>query len=153
MGIKVTIHPRKGSNVMIKQIAHICLQTRNLQKTLTFYKNALNLKVHFRFIREGKVFGYYLGSGKSTYIEIFENKKLESTGVNGALKHLCFEVASIKAVEKNLIRKKIKHTDPKLGADNSWQLWVEDPNGIPMEFHQYTKKSSQKTKKDCVVSW
>jgi hypothetical protein len=43
--------------------------------------------------------------------------------------------------------------DKKLGADQSWQAWLEDPNGIRIELHQYTPDSSQLTRRTCVVDW
>ncbi|OGV68596.1 MAG: hypothetical protein A3K19_11515 [Lentisphaerae bacterium RIFOXYB12_FULL_65_16] len=44
-------------------------------------------------------------------------------------------------------------TDKKLGADQSWQFWVTDPGGVRIEFHQHTENSSQRTGKDCIVTW
>lgn len=42
-------------------------------------------------------------------------------------------------------------TDKKMGWDNSWQAWITDPNGIKIELHQYTDKSSQIVGSDCVI--
>lgn len=138
---------------MIKQIAHLCLQAKNLEKTVEFYKKAFGFKVKFKFVNKKKVFGYYLGCGKNTFIEIFENKKLKCTSEEGPMRHLCLETPSIKGLDARLNKLKIKHTKPVLGADYSWQLWVEDPNGVRIEFHQYTGRSLQMTGGDCVVSW
>jgi lactoylglutathione lyase/glyoxylase I family protein len=137
---------------MIRQIAHLCIKTNILKKTLAFYQNGLGFKVQFKFIRKGKVFGYYLSCGKRTFIEIFRDKAAKK-GLEGLIKHFCFEVSSLRDIQKRLDRKRIRHTDPKRGADNSWQLWIKDPNGINMEFHQYTQRSSQLTKRDCIVTW
>jgi hypothetical protein len=43
--------------------------------------------------------------------------------------------------------------EPKMGADHCWQLWRKDPNGIDIEFQEYTKESLQKTGGDCIVDW
>jgi glyoxylase I family protein len=137
---------------MIKQIAHVCIKTKNLKKTLAFYQHGLGFKIQFRFIRNRRIFGYYLSCGKRTFMEIFEDKTLNEGPQTGLISHLCFEVSSIREIEKRLKQKKIKHAESKLGADNSWQLWVEDPNRVKMEFHQYTKKSCQLTKGDCIIA-
>jgi len=42
-------------------------------------------------------------------------------------------------------------TDKIMGADNSWQFWATDPDGVKIEFHEYTENSCQSTKKDCVL--
>ena len=42
-------------------------------------------------------------------------------------------------------------TDKEMGAANSWQAWITDPNGVKIELHQYTKKSCQILGNDCVV--
>lgn len=138
---------------MITQAAHICIQTSDLKKTFDFYTKKLGLKLHFKFLKGAKVFGYYLDCGKMNFIEIFENKNAGKHDENGLIKHICLEVKDIKALEKSLDKKKVEHTEPVLGCDGSWQMWIKDPNGIPIEFHQYTRKSTQVTKKNCSVSW
>jgi lactoylglutathione lyase/glyoxylase I family protein len=35
--------------------------------------------------------------------------------------------------------------EPILGADGSWQFWTADPDGNPIEFHQFTPESRQIT--------
>jgi glyoxylase I family protein len=137
---------------MITQIAHVCLQTPKLKETVAFYKSVLGLKVLFRFLRKGRVFGYYLACGKKTFIEVFENKRLKA-GEGASISHLCLEVADIKAAAKRLDKKKVPHSEPQFGCDNSWQLWIKDPNEIQIEFHEYTKKSSQAIGKDCIATW
>ena len=41
----------------------------------------------------------------------------------------------------------------QLVDDQSWQIWIEDPNGIRIEFHEYTEKSMQLIGGTCAVSW
>lgn len=136
---------------MIIQTAHICIQTNNLRKTLDFYTEKLGLKLHFKFVKGRKTIGYYLDCGKKNFIEIFENEKAGTYDERSLIRHICFEVRSIKTLEASLTEKKVKHTEPKLGCDKSWQMWVKDPNGIPIEFHQYTRSSTQITGKNCII--
>jgi hypothetical protein len=42
-------------------------------------------------------------------------------------------------------------TEKKLGSDQSWQIWTTDPNGVRIEFHQYTADSSQRTHNNCIL--
>ena len=43
--------------------------------------------------------------------------------------------------------------DKKQGGDQSWQAWMKDPDGLPIEVMQYTPESSQFTGKPCIVTW
>jgi hypothetical protein len=38
-----------------------------------------------------------------------------------------------------------------MGHDQSWQAWLADPNGITIELHEYTDKSSQVLGSDCFL--
>jgi hypothetical protein len=39
-----------------------------------------------------------------------------------------------------------------MGADNSLQFWIQDPNGLDIEFQQYPEHSSQFTGKNVEVN-
>jgi lactoylglutathione lyase/glyoxylase I family protein len=136
---------------MIKALAHVCLYSRDLDKTEAFYRDALNLPVQFRFIRNGALHGFYLRAAESQFIEVFHRADA-SSGV-AQIGHLCLEVDDIQALRKHFDEIDLKHTEPKLGADNSWQMWITDPDGTSIELHQYTAKSTQFTGEDCIVTW
>ena len=135
---------------MIKAIAHICISTKDLNKTEQFYCSCLGLSKKFNFIREGKVIGYYLQINESNFIEVF-NTDTNSSEEEPQIKHFCLEVEDLdKAIEK--IREcGVSITDKKMGADNSWQAWLADPNGVKIELHQYTDRSCQVVGSDCVI--
>ena len=135
---------------MIKAMAHICISTKDLDKTEKFYCSCLGLSKKFNFIRDGKVFGYYLQINKNNFIEFFQADALSSEDKPKVM-HFCLEVDDIdKAIEK--IRScGVSISDKKTGSDNSWQAWLTDPNGVSIELHQYTNKSSQLTGNDCIL--
>ena len=135
---------------MIKALAHICISTTSLDETEKFYCSCLGLSKKFNFIRDNKVFGYYLQINESNFIEVFLDDA-DSSEKESQVKHFCLEVDDIdKAIEK--IRNcGIDVTDKEIGLDNSWQVWITDPNGVKIELHQYTEKSSQIVGSDCVI--
>lgn len=135
---------------LITQIAHICIGAIDLKQSEHFYCTALGLKKKFRFIRDGKEFGFYLDLGNETFIEIFEQTALESSERH-PIKHLCLQVADVDAVIGVLRSYGYPVSDKKLGTDRSWQCWVSDPHGVRIEMHQYTPESSQLTGRDCVI--
>lgn len=137
---------------MITRLAHACIFSQNLDRTLEFYTGVLGLKTKFKFLRSGEVIGFYLEVSPVQFVEVFHRKE-EANCKLPQIGHLCFEVANIHQARAKLLRHGCKATEPKLGADQSWQIWSGDPDGIPLEFHQYTEKSSQSTGQDCEVDW
>ena len=135
---------------LVKQFAHICLGATDLKKSEHFYCTTLGLKKKFRFIRDGKEFGFYLDLGNQNYIEIFEQTALAVSEPH-PIKHFCLEVDDIQPVIVALRANGYEVSDRELGCDQSWQCWVTDPHGVRIEMHQYTAKSSQTAGQDCVI--
>jgi hypothetical protein len=62
-------------------------------------------------------------------------------------------VSDIEQIISTLRRHGYDVGDKKLGADASWQAWTRDPNGIRIEFHEYTPESMQLRGGISKVSW
>ena len=137
---------------MIKAIAHICISTKDLDETERFYCSCLGLSKKFDFIRDGKVFGYYLQINDNNFIEVFQTDA-NSSEEEPQVKHFCLEVDDIDKTIEKINNCGVSITDKKIGCDNSWQAWLTDPNGIKIELHQYTDKSCQIVGSDCVVDF
>lgn len=126
---------------MITGLAHVCLNVKDLNRSIPFYIK-LGFKPKFQFTRNGSLYGIYLQIGDNSFIEIFENKQLE-TPVNTGLVHFCLETKNIDALIEMLKKEKIEFTPKKKGCDNTWQIWLKDPDGNSFEVHQYTVESLQ----------
>jgi catechol 2,3-dioxygenase-like lactoylglutathione lyase family enzyme len=135
---------------MIKQLAHTCIISSDLAATEAFYCGALGLGKTFEFIKDGALYGFYLNLGNGTFLEVFAEPAEDRPS---RIRHLCFEVEDIDRAVAELDAKQVVHTEKKLGADQTWQIWIKDPDGIDIEFHQYTEKSSQLTGAACLVDW
>lgn len=137
---------------MILQLAHVCLLAADLEKCEQFYCEILGLKKKFNFIRGGKKIGFYLEIADRQFVEVFAAAdKVPEKG--NLITHFCLEVADINELVATLKRHDVAVTEPKLGADHSWQAWCKDPDGVDIEFHHYTEKSCQRTGADCLVNW
>ena len=134
---------------MITRLAHICIHTDNLSETERFYCEALGLEKGFTFEKDGDLFGFYIKSGEKTFIEVFKG---EPKGV-GNIDHLAIETDDIDQVISKLRKHGFQVTDKKLGGDKTWQSWTKDPNGVRIEFHQYTNESMQFKGGVCKVDW
>lgn len=136
---------------LINRVAHICLGVPSLDEAEKFFCGILGLKKHFQFLKNEKVFGFYLDAGNKTYIEIFQGETLPSE--KPSIRHLCLETDSIDGVIAKFKAEGYPIGEKKMGADQSYQVWVKGPNGIDIEFHEYTSASCQHTGADCRVNW
>jgi lactoylglutathione lyase/glyoxylase I family protein len=137
---------------MIKTLAHVCLFSKDLKRSLDFYCGALGLRRHFDFVKDGELFGFYLEIDASHFIEIFK-AGTPGPGEDRRIHHLCFEVDDLDVLQDTLVKRGVAVTPKKKGCDQTWQFWCQDPDGTDVEFQQYTSQSSQLTRTPCVVDW
>lgn len=136
---------------MFKGIAHVCLNVRDLKRSIAYYEK-LGFKIRFDFTRKGRDFGVYMEVAPGQFVEMFEEPNL-GTIVNNGLVHFCLEAEDIDAVMSQLTQAGVAFTPKKLGCDNTWQIWLEDPDGNKFEVHQYTKDSTQFTGGTIEADW
>jgi catechol 2,3-dioxygenase-like lactoylglutathione lyase family enzyme len=136
----------------IKSVAHVCIKTSDLDATAAFYCGALGMKRMFDFTRKGRIIGFYMKAANETFIEVFLADEVEKIDKQ-VLSHFCLEVDSIQAVRKSLVERGHSPKEINMGADNSYQFWMKDPNGMDIEFHEYTDRSSQFTGQVVEVDW
>jgi catechol 2,3-dioxygenase-like lactoylglutathione lyase family enzyme len=127
---------------MIQRIAHVCILAKDLEETERFYCGVLGLEKGFEFHKLGKPTGFYLNAGGTTFIEVFAGNP---EGTVAGLRHFCLETDDLDALQQRLEAHGIKSTAKHLGCDHSWQIWCKDPNGVDIEFHEYTDRSLQLT--------
>lgn len=136
----------------IKALAHVCIKTTDLAATSDFYCGALGMKKQFNFLRGGKVIGFYIKAGNASFIEVFHADEVEKIGKE-VLNHFCLETDDMEGLRQSLVARGYQPGEIKMGADSSYQFWMQDPNGMAMEFHQYTDASTQFSGKDVEVNW
>jgi len=138
---------------MIRQLAHVCIHTHDLDAMLAFYTEGLGLPVQFRLRNDQRdTVGVYLGCGQTTFLEIFDQdrvlamfggSKVDLTAAPTRLQHFCFEVTGIEAMKARLDASGIPYLDVGMGLDHALQLWVGDPDGNAVELMEYTATSKQ----------
>jgi glyoxylase I family protein len=137
---------------MIKQLAHINIGSLDLADSEHFYCHVLGLEKTFEFIKDGELYGFYVGAGNRTFVEVFIEER-EIGEKPSMIQHLCLEVEDLEAAINEIRVKGWEISDKKFGCDNSWQAWITDPSGVQIELMQYTKDSSQFTGVPCQVDW
>ena len=139
-------------SIGVRQLAHVCVLTDDVDAALAFYTGPMGLKKAFDFTRGGKFYGFYLDAGARTYIEVFHNDEAPFSKT-GQVNHLCLEVADLKIAVSRLRAAGIEVTEPKFGVDDTWQAWLKDPSGTPIELFEYTHKSAQFVGGDRAADW
>jgi catechol 2,3-dioxygenase-like lactoylglutathione lyase family enzyme len=134
---------------MITQLAHLCIHAADLDETARFYVEAMGLEKGFEFIKDNQLFGYYIKLGNNTFIEVFKGEP----GGPGNIDHLAIETDDIDAVIARIKAHGYAIGEKTLGADHSWQVWTSDPDGVRIEFHEYTPRSMQLNGGSCPVDW
>ena len=137
---------------MIKGIAHVCVGCKDLAEVERFYCKALGFTKQFEFTKKGKVIGFYLQVSPGVYLEFFQADSVPVAG--SPIRHLCLETDDIDGVIARLSACGYKVGEKKVGADHTPQVWAGDaPDGVAIEFHQYTAESCRRTGKACEVNW
>ncbi|MCL5673670.1 MAG: VOC family protein [Deltaproteobacteria bacterium] len=130
------------------KLIHAAVKTKDLDQSLTFYTNILNLKIkEKRYIEVHKVTLVFLKDDESNFeLElIYEEKEsldFISTNENGkecSFAHFAFMTDNI---DKDFITMKEKGAvftrDPFYSLDKTMKLaFLEDPNNITIELIQY----------------
>jgi lactoylglutathione lyase/glyoxylase I family protein len=136
---------------MFTRLAHVCLNTRDLARSVAYYEK-LGFRTLFRFTRRGEPFGVYMKLAEGNFIEIFEDPAMGPV-VNNGLAHFCLETDDMDALIARLTERGVSFTPKKLGPDNAWQMWLEDPDGNRFEVHQYTPASRQLSGDSVEADW
>lgn len=136
----------------VRRLAHLCIFSSDLARTERFYCDLLGLEIGFRFLRNWDPFGFYLKIAEGQFLEVFHRAEV-SVFDRAPIGHFCLEVESVAGLHRHLLAHGIDVTEPKLGADHSWQCWCKDPDGTSIEFHEYTPESCQLTGRPCAVNW
>jgi lactoylglutathione lyase/glyoxylase I family protein len=140
------------AQIEVKQLAHVCIFANDLAETRDFYRDVLGMEIVFNFTRKNAWYGFYLGAGGRSNLEVFLKPEAEYSNRN-RINHLCLEVASIDDAVTHIRGRGVDVTDKALGCDETWQAWLADPNGVRIELFEYTALSAQFSGGDRVANW
>ena len=104
---------------MVVRLAHVCIETTDLERTEAFYR-VLGLERRFEFRNlQGELVGFYLAFGNRTFIEVIKTGKSKPEGV---IQHFAIEVADIDEAFSSLKENGIEVTEKELAKDPTSQL-------------------------------
>lgn len=137
---------------MITGIAHVCIGCTDLAAVERFYCKCLGFTKRFDFIKGEKVIGFYLQVASNMFLEFFQADSVPAGG--SPIRHICLETDDIDGVIARLQAHGYQVGEKKMGCDHSLQVWAGNaPDGVEIEFHQYSPESCQLTGQPCQVNW
>lgn len=88
----------------------------------------------------------YLKIANGQCLELFYADSKDSWSLPTAgYQHLSFETDDIHFLKEHLLKNHVElDTDIYMGPDNTYTMWVSDPDGNKIEFMEYTPSSLQK---------
>jgi catechol 2,3-dioxygenase-like lactoylglutathione lyase family enzyme len=132
------------------KLAHVCIETQDLDKTEVFYRG-LGLRRQFDFKnKDGLLVGFYLAFENESFIEVILNRMPQSDGV---IKHFAIETDDIDQARADAIDAGIDVGEKEFSGDRLWMFTCRDPNGIFIEVMQYTQDSMQRVGGVCEVDY
>jgi len=125
---------------LIKQLSHVSLTSRNLNKVILFYVKTLGFTIIHRFVNQKKeLYGLFLSSHRRTMLEFFlTNKKVKKSL---KFRHICFEVSNIYKLANSLKKKGYNIKISRGKTDKTLNFNIKDLEHNEVEFHQYDKSS------------
>lgn len=132
---------------MIRALSHVAIQVTDLERAAAFYRDVVGLREHFRLHRDdGGLMLIYLKVAPGQFIELFGGSTAaHKPRTEAGPVHLCLEVDDIQKAYRQITARGARslHGEPAYEADHAWQFWIADPDGNPIEFHQFTENSLQ----------
>jgi catechol 2,3-dioxygenase-like lactoylglutathione lyase family enzyme len=129
---------------LVRRLAHVCLGTTDLERLIEFYGSLLEAEVIHEFRNHaGERYGALLALAPGTFLELFNEQKPETRSGQGLFRHLCFEVEDIEAMAVHARTLGINPEVKRGRTDRTLQFTIPDPDGTPLEFHQYDKECVQ----------
>lgn len=123
--------------VGLVRLSHLCLSSADLDASERFYVDLIGGKVVFEFRNDaGDRYGLFISLGKGTFLEIFKDNNEIVSSVASGFRHFCLQVQDIHYAAS---RFKDAGYFPHVSigrVDRVPQFWIEDPNGIKVEFHE-----------------
>ncbi len=135
---------------MLVRLAHVCIETPDLEATEAFY-TGLGARRRFEFRNlQHELIGMYLHFGGDSYIELV---KISGVRPEGCIAHFALQVEDVEEIRNTLVGMGVEATAKELGGDNTWMITCRDPNGVYIEFHQYTPESMQHRGGTCTIDY
>ena len=127
----------KSSDQFITGIDHVAIVVKDMDKSIKFYTEVLNLAVLYDGRKDGGVKKSFLGKKDKSFVAMTEDvsKDLNSEQVE-SVSHIAFRVENVEEAKKNLEEKGVTFIEEKVGEDGKTKAYhFLDPDGFELEIY------------------
>ncbi|MDN5204438.1 VOC family protein [Fulvivirgaceae bacterium BMA10] len=117
--------------IKIKELNHVALHVKDVEKSVAFYKDILELRPLPRPAFDFD--GAWFQLGDEQELHLIEGRSQEVVS-NYKGNHFALRVEDINAVEDLFLKKGLKYLPKKTRPDGAWQIFLQDPDGHFIEF-------------------
>jgi lactoylglutathione lyase len=132
----------------VSSLGHVALKVKDIERTLDFYVNKLGFAEIIRLYKpDGSLWIVYLRVTDDQYLELFPGAVGDRAPGWDAIgpNHFCLCVDDLDSVLAQIKTAGIPLLiEKKLGIDNNYQAWIEDPDGNRIELMQMTPNAKQR---------
>jgi catechol 2,3-dioxygenase-like lactoylglutathione lyase family enzyme len=127
-----------GSDTMIEGIDHVAIVVSNMDKSIEFYREVLELELHHDGRADGGNKKSFLGTRSRTLIAMLEdqNRGKEASGLVQAVAHVAFRVDDVERAREVLKERGVEFIEEKSddgGRKKSYHFL--DPDGLELEIY------------------
>ena len=115
----------------IMRIVHITINTADLEKSLAFYQDIMEMKIQRDMRQLGRPIVFLTDSADGTCVELIENPEQP---YNGAGLSIGFHVDDVESAHKLMMEKGLKPTPMTSPNPGTKFFFVNDPNGVRIQF-------------------
>lgn len=136
-----------SQKVGIQKFGHVAMRVHDMDKVLSFYRDALGLEHVFGLQDDaGKPWIEYVKIAENQYVELFHGGTVRPDAAYDfdriGYHHFAISVGDIAALAKKLFAMGLLEKDtPSLNDDGNLGLWIEDPEGNAIEIVEYQPTS------------
>lgn len=116
----------------IEELNHVAIYVKDLEKSITFYQDVLELETLPR--PAFKFPGAWFRLGRQQELHLIAPRKEELIFLKN--QHFALKVKSAQETEEFLKRKNVDYTGPKARPDGFIQIFIQDPDGYYIELFE-----------------
>jgi len=127
----------KGDDHFITGIDHVAIVVKDMDRSIKFYSEILNLVVLYDGRKKGGDKKSFLGKKEKSFVALTENRLKDSNEKNiESVSHIAFKVDNVEEAKEVLEKRGIEFIEVKISEDGKSRAYhFLDPDGFELEIY------------------